>query len=109
MVRQGNIQTIENSWQLVVDLSQSILQLALEKNWAAISELAIDRHRAVLQHFSTFPVGPETADFYYQRIDLFLKQEEKIKNIAGQARKKAMKEGALLQQSRRAVDAYHNS
>ncbi|KKK60960.1 hypothetical protein LCGC14_3019130 [marine sediment metagenome] len=109
MVRQSNIQTIENSWQRVVDLSQSILQLALEKNWGAISELAIDRHQSVLQHFVTFPVGPETAGFYTHRIDLFLKQEEKIKDIAGQARKKAMKEGVLLQQNRRAVEAYHNS
>jgi hypothetical protein len=95
------------SWQHIEGLTKSIMTLAKKQDWPEVNELAIKRHQAVLKHFDDFPVGPETAEFYNDHLSRFLTQEAHITALATDARKKVMQQGLALQQSQKAVSAYH--
>jgi hypothetical protein len=101
--------TLEQSWQTVIDLGQQMQQKTADEEWSSIAELAIQRHKTVLQHFDRYPVCPERAGFYTRNLNLFLQQEQQLKQVVELARKKAIKGVASINQGRKAVSAYRNS
>ena len=63
----------------------------------------------MLLHFDRYPVCPERAEFYTRNLNLFLQQEQQLKEVVELARKKAIKGVVSINQGRKAVTAYRNS
>jgi hypothetical protein len=74
-----------------------------------VLELAAARHRRVVEHFESFPVGPDTADYYRQRLSNMLKNEESLQLLVRDARKSLMREGLTIRHGHQAVGAYINN
>jgi hypothetical protein len=101
--------SLENSWQAITELGQQMQQLANDEEWSDIAALAIKRHQKVVKHFDKYPVSPEIAVFYQLHLNTFLQQEQQLKDVVEQARKKVIKGVVSINQGRRAINAYRNS
>lgn len=101
-----DFQENQQSWQVLIDLSKQMEILAQQNDWQALASLAVERHQRVNQHFTQFPVGPETASFYQQRLSQFMAHEQQLQQLATTARKQVMKHGADLRQGKKANHAY---
>jgi hypothetical protein len=97
------------SWKTILDYSEKMMQLASEENWNEVANIAVERHQTVNEHFQRYPVGPETADYYYLKLNDFLTNEKELQAIATNARKQVMKHGVNFQQGQKASLAYTNS
>ncbi len=105
----SNNTDIDSSWKNLLQLSNAMMEHANDENWQVVSELAIERHQSLVSHFELFPVGPQTAEYYYTKLNDFMSNEQSLQSIATKARKKMMKDGAQRQQGKRAAAAYKNS
>ena len=97
---------IQQSWAHIVSLSDQLMSLADQQEWLAMVEQAAERHNAVQQHFEQFPVGPETAAYYVDKLNGFMTQEQQLQNLAREARKFVMKQGADIQLGKKMTSAY---
>lgn len=100
---------LHTSWQAISDFGQQMQQLADQEDWSGIAALAARRHQTVTSHFHCHPVCPDNAAFYKQHLSTFLQQEQQLKTVVEQARKKAIKGVISINQGRKAVHAYRNS
>ncbi len=101
-----NKETITESWEQILELTRQFKAFTGSDNWLEASELASLRHQRITQHFATFPVGPETAEFYFKHLKSFMHEEEFLQQEATAARKKAMKDGANMNNNKKALRAY---
>jgi hypothetical protein len=97
---------VHDSWQALCDLTSAIRTGAAAEEWEQVVELAGMRHRAVLDHFERFPVGPDNAAFYHGRLTDMLRGEQELQAIAVSARRELMRLSVVSRQSHRAVGAY---
>ncbi len=104
-----NNNDIVTSWNHILELTKNFKQLTGNNSWLEASELATLRHKSITQHFATFPVGPETAEFYFKNLSDFMKTEETLQKEATTARKEAMKAGASINKNKTAIKAYTKS
>lgn len=98
--------TIEASWQNIEAMNESLHTAANAEEWQQVLECAADRHQHLLAHFEHFPVGPQYAEFYQQRLTDMLKGERQLQALANNARKRVMSDGVVINKNRRAVSAY---
>ena len=101
-----SIDTVENSWDAIESISTSMRDAAAQEEWNQVVELAMSRHRNLLGHFQRFPVGPENAAFYNDRLSVMLAGERELQALAMDARKKVMRDGVNANYNRRAMGAY---
>lgn len=98
--------SIEISWQDIEAMNQSIHAAANAEEWQQVVECAADRHQRLLAHFEDFPVGPQYANFYQQRLTEMLTGERQLQALATNARKRVMSDGVVINKNRRALGAY---
>lgn len=98
--------TIEESWQQIEAINRSMHAAADAEEWQDVVECAATRHQRLLEHFQNFPVGPQYAEFYQQRLTAMLDGENKLQTLARDARKRVMGESVAINKTRRAVGAY---
>ncbi len=101
-----NSGNVEHSWYAIESLSDSMRDAAAQENWSQVVELAVSRHRNLLHHFQQFPVGPDNAAFYNDRLTQMLAGERELQDIAVDARRRVMRDGVQASYNRRAVGAY---
>jgi hypothetical protein len=101
-----NSNNVEKSWQNILCATRTIEQASAEEHWAQVAELAANRHRMITEHFGRYPVGPNTAEFYQQHLSQFLMKEERLQQLASEARKASMKAGIKLNSNKKALNAY---
>lgn len=99
-------EAIESSWLEIERISQVMKEAATQKDWQHVVECAAARHHAVLQHFDNFPVGPQNATFYRERLTLLLSGEQSLHALAVDARREIMRESATTNYTHRALNAY---
>lgn len=97
---------IESSWFEIERISQAMQEAAAHKNWPHVVECAAARHHIVLRHFDNFPVGPQNALFYRERLTQLLSGEQALHALAVDARREIMRESATVNYSHRALNAY---
>lgn len=97
---------IESSWLEIEHISQAMQEAAAQKNWQHVVECAAARHYVVLQHFDNFPVGPQNAVFYRERLAQLLSGEQSLHALAVDARREIMRESATTNYTHRAINAY---
>lgn len=97
---------IESSWFAVERISQEMQEAAAQKSWHHVVECAAARHRTLLQHFNDFPVGPENALFYRERLTHLLDGEHSLHALAVDARREIMRESAITNRNHKAVSTY---
>lgn len=95
------------SWAAILELSESIEQLASEEVWEAVVKVAQQRHSAVIEHFNRFPVGPENAAFYMNNLNSFMQNEERLQILVNRARQETIQLISEFNKNRQAVNAYH--
>ncbi|MBL4827722.1 MAG: hypothetical protein JKY66_08435 [Spongiibacteraceae bacterium] len=100
---------IEQSWKNILSLTQTMEQLADDKNWSAVADSAVQRHQKIQEHFKLYAVGPETAGFYYPHLNAFLQKEEKLQTLTNNARKQVLKQSLRVINNKKAMNAYHTS
>lgn len=98
--------TVEQSWGDIEAINRSIQTAASDEAWEQVVELAVSRHRLLLNHFQQFPVGPEYAAFYQQHLTTMLDGERELQTLARDARKRVLREGTMINRNYRAVGAY---
>lgn len=101
-----SIDTVENSWSTIESISASMRDAAAQEEWSQVVDLAISRHRNLLGHFQRFPVGPENAAFYSDRLSQMLAGERELHELAVDARRQVMRESVSANHNRRAMGAY---
>lgn len=97
---------IERSWLEIERITQVMQDAAAQKSWQHVVECATTRHHTLLRHFDNFPVGPENAVFYRERLSQMLAGEESLHALAVDARREIMRESATTNYSHRALNAY---
>jgi hypothetical protein len=97
---------VEQSWSMIESLSDSMRAAAAEQAWERVVELAVTRHRILLAHFQRFPIGPDNATFYNDRLTQMLQGERELQTLAVEARRRVMRDGANSSRNHRAVGAY---
>jgi glyoxylate carboligase len=97
------------SWLDIIELSQTIEQLANAEEWEAVVASAQQRHQTVMSHFDRFPVSPENADFYMENLNSFMQNEERLNNLVNKARQETIQAVNQFNKNRQAVHAYHSS
>lgn len=102
-------ESIQSSWNVVEALTAAMKSSAKAHDWLDVIEQAASRHHLVVAHFEQFPVGPENAEFYRQRLSTMLEGEQNLQSLVRDARKSLMSEGALISHGHRAVGAYLES
>ena len=98
--------TLANSWSQILELTRAIEELARQEAWESVVNLTRERHSSVLDHFQTFPVGPETAGFYMEKLHQFLASEERLNLVANAARDNTIKAIQSLNHNRQAINTY---
>jgi hypothetical protein len=98
--------TMQESWSAVEQMTASLFSAADTCDWQHVLTLAKERHQQVLDHFNCFPVGPDTASFYQERLTQLLNNERDLQQLATAARREVMREGLITNQNNRAVSAY---
>ncbi|MDB6061228.1 MAG: hypothetical protein JWM78_1331 [Verrucomicrobiaceae bacterium] len=101
--------SIQDSWTVIETMTASMKNSADGQNWFDVVERAAARHSLVMAHFDQFPVGPENAEFYRERLGTMLIGEQDLQNLVRNARKSLMSEGAMMTHGHRAVGAYLDS
>jgi hypothetical protein len=100
---------LDSSWQKILTLSEAIQQGAEKEDWQLVSAAATERHQRVTQHFARFPVGPDTADYYYSRLKAFFANEASLQKLAKNARKKAMQLNTQFHRGKIISQIYQNA
>lgn len=100
---------VEASWSAIQVSTAAMRSAAAGEEWERVMELAARRHQDLLDHFARFPVGPDNAEFYRDRISEMLRSEQELQNLALDARKQVMRAAITSNQSHRAVGAYLNT
>ena len=100
--------TLEQSWESITEMGQRMQQIADDKDWPSVAELARLRHKSVTAHFQHFPVGPSNAEFYQIHLNTFFQQEQQLKQIVDSARKNVLKNVSDISLNRRAINAYQD-
>lgn len=98
--------TIETSWQEIERITASMRDAAAQKSWHDVVEWAASRHHNLLRHFDAFPVGPQNALFYRERLTQMIAGEQSLHALAVDARREIMRESATASYNHRAVNAY---
>jgi thymidylate synthase ThyX len=98
--------TIENSWDEIERITQAMKDAAAQKDWPHVVEGAAARHHTLLNHFDSYPVGPQNALFYRERLTQMLAGEQSLHALAVDARREIMRESATTNYSHRALSAY---
>jgi hypothetical protein len=101
-----NTGNIEHSWEDIETINRSMYAAADAEEWQEVVEFAASRHQRLLDHFQHFPVGPQYADFYHQRLSAMLNGERTLQTLARDARKRVMSEGTVVNKTHRAIGAY---
>lgn len=97
---------VEASWAAIQAMSGAMRGAADAGEWNKVMEMAAIRHQNLIDHFSAFPVGPENADFYRDKISTMLTSEQDLQNLTLDARKQVMSAAVISNQNHRAVGAY---
>ena len=97
---------VESSWSAIQAATAAMQGAAAEENWEQVMELAARRHQDLVAHFTRFPVGPDNAEYYRERINDMLRNEQELQNLAQDARKQVMRAAVTSNQNHRAVGAY---
>lgn len=97
---------IIDSWQTITELSECIVAAANNESWLEVAEMAKERHCMLKRHFDSFPVGPDNASFYTDRLNQLLQQEVPLQALAREARKNLMKYGETLVKGKKMQRAY---
>ena len=100
---------IEDSWLEIEQINASIHAAAAEQSWDRVVEWATSRHQSLQRHFQNFPVGPQNAAFYQTHLTKMLDGEQALHALAVDARRHIMREGAAMNNTRRALGAYRAS
>lgn len=100
---------IDISWGAIEAVTVEMKESAETLDWLTVVEQAARRHNLVLAHFEQFPVGPQNADFYRDRLSAMLTGEQALQELVREARKTLMSEGAAMQLNKRMVSAYRNA
>lgn len=100
---------IEISWKTLESINESIHVAARASDWLDVLEIATKRHAILQDHFRNYPVGPDNAEFYRQRMDRLLHSEAELQKAVRNARKLLMSEGLETQHKQRALGAYLNT
>lgn len=98
--------SVAASWAEIVRLTSSLRQAAADEAWRAVVDMAVVRHRSLLAHFEQFPVGPDNAAFYHDKLTDMLRGEQELQAIAVEARKEVMRQSISTRHNHRAVGAY---
>lgn len=99
----------EASWAELQTMTAAMFNAASAEEWIKVMDLAVTRHQQLVAHFEAFPVGPENAAFYRDRINGMLSGEQKLQELALDARKQVMRLASTSSQNHRAVGAYLNT
>lgn len=94
------------NWSKIELLSASMSEAATSEDWPRVLELSTERHTKVMRHFELFPVGPENAEFYQQKLSMMLTSEQQLQAMTLEARKQLMRSGLTSARNHRAVGAY---
>ena len=81
---------IHKSWEDLKRLEEWIYISATKSDWQQVTSLCKKRQAASAQHFSNYPVCPETAFFYKQRLNEHLSAEDTIHLIRKAAVKNSL-------------------
>src|SRR5882672_561866 len=81
---------VEASWIAIQAMSTAMRGAADAGEWIKVMEMAATRHQNLIDHFAAFPVGPENADFYRDKISTMLSSEQDLQNLTLDARKQVM-------------------
>ncbi len=101
--------TIESSWHNIQTATTALRSAADVGEWINVMEMAAVRHQQVLDHFAAFPVGPNTSNFYRERLNTMLNSEQELQDLTLAARKQLMRSALTTNKNHRAVDAYLNT
>jgi hypothetical protein len=99
-------QNLDLSWSQILQCSKTLEQVADECAWENVASLAQQRHQLVVEHFSRFPVGPDTADFYMHHLNAFMNHEARLNTLIANAREQTVKDINQFTHQRKAVNAY---
>lgn len=102
-------ESIQSSWNVVETLTVTMKIAAETQQWFDVVEQATTRHNLLLQHFEHYPIGPQNADFYRERLHVMLQGEQDLQTLVRNARKALMSEGQAMQLNKRMVGAYLNA
>lgn len=97
---------VESSWDAIQSITAAMQNAAAEESWEQVMELAARRHQDLVEHFARFPVGPDNAGYYRERINDMLRNEQALQDLAQGARKQVMRAAVASNQNHRAVGAY---
>jgi len=97
---------VESSWNAIQITTDAMQGAAANEDWEQVMELAARRHQDLMEHFKRFPVGPDNAEYYRERINDMLRNEQELQNLAQDARKQVMRAAIANNQNHRAVGAY---
>jgi len=97
---------IESSWLDVEHMTNIMQSAAGKEDWLHVVELAASRHQRLVEHFEYFPIGPDNAEFYRQRLSNMLSNEQSLQLVVREARKSLMREGMVVKHGHQAVGAY---
>ncbi len=103
---ENSADNVENSWASIESISYSMRDAAAQEDWPQVVELAVNRHRSLLNHFQRFPVGPDNAAFYNIRLTQMIAGERELQDLAVDARKRVMRDSVQASYNRRAMGAY---
>jgi hypothetical protein len=92
LVKGVTIESIHASWQRIKKLNHSIFSLAEQGHWKSVVDTVIDRRKQLNHHFSLYPVGPATAEFYREKMNSIYSIENHVEAIAREARARAFRQ-----------------
>jgi hypothetical protein len=107
--KQVDPKQVDASWLAIDALSASMRAAATAGEWIKVMEMAAIRHQNLVDHFAAFPVGPENADYYRDKIGVMLASEQELQALTLDARKQVMSAALVSNQNHRAVGAYLNT
>jgi hypothetical protein len=107
--QQAKAEQVDSSWRAIDALSAAMRRAAEAGEWIKVMEMAAVRHQNLVDHFAAFPVGPENADYYRDKIGGMLASEQELQALTLDARKQVMSAALVSNQNHRAVGAYLNT
>lgn len=105
-MRSMSAQQLETSWNNIISMTSNIETLATESKWEEIASIATQRHKDITNHFQTYPVGPQTAQFYSKHLSNFLEKEEVLQALVKNARKETLKAGTIINNRKKLSASY---
>ena len=101
--------SFDKSWNMVMESSELIYQIANHQDWEHVIALSEKRHEQLVVPFKLFPITTDNKLFYRNLIDKMMQSEKNLHFIIDKARNELLKASQQLNNNRCALVAYQAS